>query len=708
MSETNEIKKIINVDVSGAEQSLNDYKKSIDELSESLKNLEKDSSEYAKLSEEIAQAQQKLNDMMGAGGKNATSNASTMGSLNKALASNVPTIGKVNTALKTLSVNPVFAIIGAAVLVFGALTKAIKGSEQQTQAIQKVFAAFEPILNAVSNAISKLAEGFIWFAEQAVSAIQDVFGWVSKLLEFVGLDEWAEKLQGGLDKMEESIKLRERENSLIREKRENLIKEADINLEISELREKISDKENLSIEERRKALDEWAIKEKELADMKYQEALKEYELCVERNALTESSTEDLQKQADLYVKMQNALKGLNDVERTINKTRISLNKEEETAQAERNRAAKAAADARKKEAEQRAKEIERLKQQELDKIKEIEDKIAESQLTEIENLERVYNERVALYEKHGKDITALTEQFERDKINIIAKANKEEQDLRKQWLSEQFKELEDVAKQEQFELSLIDVDTEGMKIEEVLALEQEAAQAKYDIEQQLILDKIALQEMYLENFVGSAEEMAAAEAELDSLRLQYSNNKKKYDKDTADTAKKYAQQELAEKRAAQNQLLASTASLFGTLSGMMDENSEEAKSLAVMETIINTLQAIMGTWAGYSPMGPWGVAAAAVQTAAIAATGAATVSQILSTNKNSKGVPTVATPSIPEQSMTEVTPLLDEQSDINRLTTLTEQGDSSNDTQNLRVYVVDQDIIDATNRVKVVENNSTF
>jgi len=703
-----EIKKTISIDVSQAEQSLKDYKNSIDELSKSLDGLDKSSEAYANISGEVAKAQKSLNDAIGAGSKNATSGASTMGSLNKALASNIPAIGNVNTALKTLSVNPVFAIISAAVLVFGALTKAIKGSEEQTQAIQKVFAAFEPILNAVSNAISALAGAVIAFAERAISAIQDVLGWLSTMLDFVGLDEWADKLQGGLDKMEESIELRKRENELIKEKRENLMKEADINLEISELREKISDKENLSIEERRKALDEWAEKEKELADMKYQEAKKEYDLVVERNSLTESSTEDLQKQADLYVKMQNALKGLNDIERTINKTRTSLNKEEEAANKEREREAKAAAAERKREAQQRESEIERLKQKELDKIKEIDDKIAESQLTEIENLEKVYNERVALYQKHGKDITSLTEQFERDKINIIAKANKEEQGLRKQWLSEQFKELEDAAKQDQFELSLVDLDTEGLKIEEALALEQEAAQAKYDIEQQLIMDKIALQELYIENFVGSTEEMAIAEAELDKLRQQYANNKKKYDKETADTATKYANKELAEKRAAQNQLLASTASLFGTLSGMMDENSEEAKALAVMETIINTLQAIMGTWAGYSKMGPWGVAAAVVQTAAITATGAATVSQILSTNKNSKGVPTVATPSIPEQSMTEVTPLLDEQSDINRLTSLTEQGDSSNETQNLRVYVVDQDIIDATNRVKVVESNATF
>ena len=55
--------------------------------------------------------------------------------------------------------------------------------------------------------------------------------------------------------------------------------------------------------------------------------------------------------------------------------------------------------------------------------------------------------------------------------------------------------------------------------------------------------------------------------------------------------------------------------------------------------------------------------------------------------------------------MTSVNPLLDEQADFNRLNTASAGNDKM---QNLRVYVVDQDIRDANVRAQVVEDNSTF
>ena len=58
--------------------------------------------------------------------------------------------------------------------------------------------------------------------------------------------------------------------------------------------------------------------------------------------------------------------------------------------------------------------------------------------------------------------------------------------------------------------------------------------------------------------------------------------------------------------------------------------------------------------------------------------------------------------------MTTVNPLLDEQQDLNRLEMSGIQGDSTKEQQNLRVYVVDQDIRDANYRASVVESNSTF
>ena len=174
------------------------------------------------------------------------------------------------------------------------------------------------------------------------------------------------------------------------------------------------------------------------------------------------------------------------------------------------------------------------------------------------------------------------------------------------------------------------------------------------------------------------------------------------------TAKKKAEsdKQLAIKKKEQQALLNNTAALFGALADMSEENSEEQKAFAIMETIINTLQSIMGIWAGYSEMGPWGVAAAAVQTAAVTATGIATIAKMKATTKDSAGSgASISAPQTSTPTMTSVSPLLNEQDDLNRLEAY---GQNTPAQQNIRCYVVEQDISDAQNKVQVVEDNATF
>ena len=171
-------------------------------------------------------------------------------------------------------------------------------------------------------------------------------------------------------------------------------------------------------------------------------------------------------------------------------------------------------------------------------------------------------------------------------------------------------------------------------------------------------------------------------------------------------AKKEEEKRAKLKKMEQQALLSNTAALFGALADMSEENSEEQKAFAIMETIINTLQSIMGIWAGYSKMGPWGVAAAAVQTAAVTATGIATIAKMKSTTKESAGSgASVSAPQTSAPTMTSVSPLLNEQDDLNRLEAY---GQNTQTQQNIRCYVVEQDISDAQNKVQVVEDNVTF
>lgn len=163
-----------------------------------------------------------------------------------------------------------------------------------------------------------------------------------------------------------------------------------------------------------------------------------------------------------------------------------------------------------------------------------------------------------------------------------------------------------------------------------------------------------------------------------------------------------------------NNFVSSMGGMFGALSQLSEEGSEQQKAFSIMETILNTLSAIMGIWAGWSEFGPLGYATAIAQTATVTALGAATIAKMKAVTKDSAGSASVSglttgvsAPSVggSNLTMTSVNPLLDEQADLNRLNTA---GIGSDRTQNLRVYVVDQDIRDANVRAQVVEDNSTF
>ena len=66
-SNNTEIKKVITVDLGNTATSLKDYKKHIDDLRGSLLQLDETSEEYKKVSQEIKNEQDKLNEVMKAG-----------------------------------------------------------------------------------------------------------------------------------------------------------------------------------------------------------------------------------------------------------------------------------------------------------------------------------------------------------------------------------------------------------------------------------------------------------------------------------------------------------------------------------------------------------------------------------------------------------------------------------------------------------------
>lgn len=201
--------------------------------------------------------------------------------------------------------------------------------------------------------------------------------------------------------------------------------------------------------------------------------------------------------------------------------------------------------------------------------------------------------------------------------------------------------------------------------------------------------------------------LVAAGEDTTALDEYYAEERIKIKKKEVDQKRALVMQEV-------NNVVSSMGGMFGALSQLSEEGSEQQKAFSIMETILNTLSAIMGIWAGYSEFGPLGYAAAIAQTATVTALGAATIAKMKAVTKDSAGSASVsgltAGVSAPSTggsnlTMTSVNPLLDEQADLNRLNTANIGNDKA---QSLRVYVVDQDIRDANVRAQVVEDNSTF
>lgn len=274
-------------------------------------------------------------------------------------------------------------------------------------------------------------------------------------------------------------------------------------------------------------------------------------------------------------------------------------------------------------------------------------------------LKEQYEKERALLIQHNLDTSALDAEFAERSAEIEA---------------EMSKELDGVLERlRQSSLSRWDI-------------ERESLEAKYQYEHDLLV---------------------AAGEDTTALEQYYSEQRIKINEDEAATKRALMAQNA-------NLMISSTAGLFGALSQLSEEGSEQQKAFSIMETILNTLTSIMGIWAGYSEFGPFGVAAAIAQTATVTALGAATIAKMKAVTKDSAGSTSVtgltAGVSAPSTggsnlTMTSVNPLLDEQADLNRLNTA---GIGSDRTQNLRVYVVDQDIRDANVRAQVVEDNSTF
>ena len=485
------------------------------------------------------------------------------------------------------------AVLGAIMAIVNKVSAAFKKNDDAMTALQKAFAIFKPIgeaigavFNAIANAIAKVVEG----AAKAVSWI------VGKLAP--GYKKAADEAQA-LVQAQDDLQEAERKYT------ENSAKR---NRDISALRAEAMDKEKHTAAERKELLAQ-AI-ELEKANLEEEKKIKAEQLRIlEETARRERDTSDETKDkiAQARAAMYQAEQSYYDGVRSLQKQQNAFDKEIASEQA------KAAEDARKKREEdaKAAAEAERARQENARKIAQEAEDFAIS-LIEDETARTIAQRKI----QGEREIAELQQRLDTEK-NLTEESRNQLAELIKGKQAALDAELEQMATDAANALTEEQVKSEEERAMRILEYKRELAESGSEEElaiQKEILDAQMAQE--LENVELSEEEKYL-------IRETFAKKAEELDKQYHDNLVKQAQDARASYSDSLKATAASASQTFGAMSDLLSQYGEENEEAAKASKAFGIAQIITDQAISIADTAKAISAAVAGATAAAASTGPA-------------------------------------------------------------------------------------
>ena len=604
-------------------------------------------------------------------------------------------------AFKALIANPIGAVIMAIVTALNALKKGFAGSEEASNSLKRAFSAFQPVINAIQNVFTGFAKIVGNIAENAIPALvnslQKAGEWMMKLLNKIGivsderLEQYRQSIEAQKEMMEVTQNLTEREIALVQKKRQFQVDEAKTEMEVSELRAKVADKDRYTAEQRDKFLDQAIKKEQALNAAKLAIAEEEFKILKERGELTDNDKAENDALAAAEANLYNVRREYYEKERSLIKEKLKTGKE--LTAAEKNDL---------KELEDITEEKEGLSEQELKQVESILERTELAQLgskdRELEILKRKYDEEKALLEKAGENTVKLTDEYNKKRAEILAGKGEDQ--------------IQSINNDAALDTTIADktVQNEFEKNQRILEIERDRLTQTRAIYEELM----GLDDLSEEKKQEYADAIAEIDAGLTENETQMMNLQKEQALDLVDTYSNVAQ---------------SIGDLMGTISDIWSDSIKERvkngklteeqakkefennKKMQIASAIISGLAGVAMAISTAMSLGfPMGPIVGAINSAMVIATTAAQVAKIKSTSfdggGNIGGGPDTGS-ATPTQAALSYTP--------NYTTNVTGESDTVNlagaiteGQRSQRVYVVESDITEAGKRVEVREEESTF
>jgi hypothetical protein len=489
-----------------------------------------------------------------------------------------------------LMANPIVAFLALLAAAFMALKNGIQSSEERMNQFRIIMAPLQKVLDTVSVAIGKVCGHLL----NLIGLASDAIMWLNKMAE--SLPVLGKYFEESNKTTQEYIDIEKQKQEITKASRDEIVKSAEREREISDLRAKLAEKDKYTNEERLKFLDQAIAKEKEQAEANKRLAQMKLENLEREAALADNDAAMNDKLAEAKAAVIRADTELSNKMRELNAQRV-----------EAINGINAEAAAEKKAAEEKAKAW-----REAQKRKEEEQKQA---LNTEEQLWREYEDALLdlIKDSYEKQKQVVATQYQRE-IEDLKKRLEEEKNLtasardainnliiaKQQEMNQQIAEIDKAATDEQIqkdaEMLQRKAEVERMSMENrlnavqegsllFLELSRQQADKEHELRQQEIDQELLLEQNRIENLVASEEEKNAL---LELAQQKHNQQSIANDQARADASKQIAMAEAQMKVNAYN----SVKSGIDAMAQHSKAFAIMSKTIALAEIAINTGKAI--------------------------------------------------------------------------------------------------------------------
>lgn len=533
----------------------------------------------------------------------------------------------ISKAFDLLKSHPVIAVISVITALFLKLANSAKNNEEQYVKLQQVLAPLKMAMDGITRVVESIVDVFL-------SAAQAVTGLVGAFLDFIGVGDSINQ------NSKDYIELEKQKLDLANKERSDLVENAKLSMEASDLRAKSAQRDKYSAEERIQFLNKAIDKEKAMADNELEQAQQRLEIAKKEAERTKNSKEVNDELAQAEANLYNVQKEYNTKTRKLysqrSEAQTKLNQEEEQRlQLVQERSDKELAAMRALRDSENALIADSVEKQRAAINSSYDDQIAdlrkrmetEENLTDqaraamsatIENLEK----------KRTAELAELNEESIREKLEQEAAYIEQRLQLATEGTIQEYSlKAEQLKKEKEIELSNTKLTAEQKQlIEDSYQKKLDEMTSEYERKKQE--KAMEALELELSNRLAAAKiagedelqvELENAKKRLDSLQQLEGESDAEFKARQLEAQQEYldAKEELAQREIEIEQAKFEAASqITGALSGLFEQLGEDnkafmilSKTLALAEVAINTGKAISSAVAE-AAKGPFGIAKA--------------------------------------------------------------------------------------------------